>query len=123
MTVLLRAADSFDERHLVDFAQRRLAEQHLLDGALAKEPHALGTGGFLDFRRRAFGENQLADVVAEIEQFADRGPAAIARAAAFHAAGAFEEPAAELERGIERRLLELRPGNLRRTLAVHADVP
>src|SRR5205814_5591008 len=87
---------SFDERDLVDLAQRRDALQHLLHRGLAQESHAFIARGLLDFRGRAPREDHLADVVAQIEQLADRPAAAVTRPAALHASGAFEEQAAGL---------------------------
>src|SRR5215217_6603681 len=113
-----RCAGSFDERHLVDFAERGLAEQDLLHRALAQEPHAFLARRLLDLRGRTPGENQLADVVAQVEQLADRRAALVAGAAALDAARPFEEPPAELQRRIQRRLRQLRACDRRRPLAV-----
>src|SRR5688500_18698031 len=82
---------SFYERHLVDLSQRGHATQHLLDRGLTQEPHAFVASRFLDLGRRPARQDQLADVVGEVEQFADRDPALESGAAALHAPGAFEE--------------------------------
>src|SRR5688500_16854894 len=102
-TASAAVSGSFDERHLVDFAPSRDSLEHLLDGGLAQEPHALIAGGLLDLGCRPPPEDQFANVVAQIQQLADRGAAAVAGAAAFHTAGALEEQPAVLERGVERR--------------------
>ena len=62
-------------------------------------------------------------MIREIEQLADRRAALESRPAALDAARALEEEAAVLERRIHRRLFEHRARDLRRTLAVDADVP
>ena len=94
----------------------------LLDGGFAQEPHPFLVRGLLDLGGRPLVENELPDVVAEIEQLADRRAPLVTRAAALDAPGAFEEPAAHFERRIEPRFLELRAGHLRRPPAVEADV-
>src|SRR2546425_12986507 len=76
----------------------------------------------LDLGRGALFENHLADVIAQIEQLADRGPAFVAGAAAFDAADPFVEGVGVLERGIEARFFEERARHFRRALAMMADV-
>src|SRR4029078_5121391 len=67
------SADSFDEGHLVDFAQRRLAGEHLLDRGLAQGPHALFARRPLDLGGRLPRQDDLADVIGQIEQLAYGG--------------------------------------------------
>ena len=52
------------------------SQPHLVEGRLAQEAHAFFAGGAADFRGRLLGQNHLADAVAQVEQFVDRGPAA-----------------------------------------------
>src|SRR5262245_50569176 len=118
----MKSVGSFDERHLVDLFESGDAGHHLLDGGLAEEPHPFLPRRLLDFRRRTFLENHLTDVIAQIEQLADRGPPLVAGAAALDAAEPFVKGVVLIEQRIEPRFLEQRAGYLRRPLAVMADV-
>src|SRR5207342_1536667 len=65
-----RMARSFDERDLVDFAQRRHSIQHAADGALPQERHALLAGGALDFGGGATVEDHVTNLIGQIQQLA-----------------------------------------------------
>src|SRR5204863_6270975 len=69
---------SFDERHLIDFAQRGHAFEHALDRRLTQKPHAVFARSLLDFRRRPLFENHLANAIGEVEKFANRLAALVA---------------------------------------------
>src|SRR5207237_2201134 len=116
-------AASFDERDLVDFAQRRNSSQHPLDSRLAQRPHAFFAGGLLHFGCGTAREDDLTNVIGQIQQLADGRAALVARAATFDAARAFEKQAAVREPRIHRRFNQLLARDVRRALAVEADVP
>src|SRR5690606_22640233 len=69
---------SFDERHLVDLAQRRPPHEHLLDRRVAQEPHPFFARGLLDLGGRPPIQDHVANPVREIQQLADRGASLVA---------------------------------------------
>src|SRR5689334_12282605 len=83
------SALTFDKRDLVDLLQRRDAILHPVNRRFAQERHAFLAREPFNLRSRAPGQNHLADLLAQIEQFVDRGSPAEPCAAALEAAGAF----------------------------------
>src|SRR5438132_1310781 len=57
---------SFDEGHLVDFAQRADAVHHALDGRVAEEAHAFLARGLFDLGGGPARQNHVANVVREV---------------------------------------------------------
>ncbi len=98
-------------------------QQHLLDRRVAQEPHPLLARRLLDLRGRPPVEDQVADVIGQIEQLADRRPALVAGAAALDAPGAFVETRRGGQRRVHPRLVQHLGGHRRRPLAVRADQP
>src|ERR1041385_2950422 len=78
---------TLNKRHLVDLFQSSHALQDLLHRRISQKRHAFLARHPLDLRSRPFLQNQLADMVAQIQQFMNRRPPAGPRAAALEAAG------------------------------------
>src|SRR4051812_32403610 len=115
------SADSFEECHLVDLAQRGKAEQHFLDGRFAQEPHPFLMSRLLDLGCGATIQDHLTDAIGQVQQLTDRGSAFESRAAALDASSAFEELTCRRQGGIEARLFERCRLDTNRTPAVRAD--
>src|SRR3954462_244284 len=115
------SADSFEECHLVDLAQRGKAEQHFLDGRLAQEPHPLFMSRLLDLGCGATIQDHLTDAIGQVQQLTDRRSAFEPRSAALDAARTFEELTRCPEGGVQAGLLERRRLDTNRTPAVRAD--
>src|SRR6266540_1105074 len=121
----LSAPGSWDlhERDLVDLVEGGVAGQGLGDRRLAQEDHPLLARRALDLRARAPGQDQLAHVVAEVEQLRDGHAALVAGAPALQAAGPFVEPDLGVGGGLEAGLLEQLGRGAHLALAVYADGP
>src|SRR6266849_1027844 len=110
-----------NERHLIDFAQRCGAHFHLGQAAVAKRNHTLLDGRALDFGCRAAVHNHLADMVGQVQEFADGSAAVIAGAGAFEAACAFGKTKFEGARRIDAAFAQLLRGEFLRALAIFAN--
>src|SRR5215471_3972000 len=112
----------FDEGHLVDLAERRLAGEHLLHRRLAQGFHAFLARRLLHLGGRPPRQDDLADVIGQIEELAYGVAPLEPGAAALDAAGHLDEEAALGQGRIHGRLDQLLARDLRLPLAVQADV-
>src|SRR5260221_9459939 len=96
-----------NERHLVNFPQRRHTALHLGQPALAKRNHTLFDSSSLDFRRRPPAHDHFPDVIRQIQQFADRRTSVISRPRAFQAPSALRKNKINCLRGIDSRFPQL----------------
>src|SRR6266568_688230 len=110
-----------NEGYLVDFANGGQTGADLRQSAFTQRYHALFPGHALDLRGRPAVHNHLADVVSKVHQLANRGPAVIASAGTFQAAGAFGEDHVSPLGRIEARFLEFVRRVTFGSLAVFAD--
>src|SRR5262245_15315238 len=93
-----------DKGHLVDLAQSRQTPERLVDGGLAQEHHSFFLGRALDLGGRFAVQDQLADVVAQIEDLGYRRTAFEAGAVAVDAPSSFVEGVVQVFPGLETRL-------------------
>src|SRR6266849_4611763 len=110
-----------NERHLIDFAQRCGAHFYLGQAAVAKRNHTLLDGRALDFGCGAAVHNHFADVIGQVQELADGGPAVIAGAGAFEAACAFGKTEFEGARRIDAAFAQFLRGKFLRALAIFAN--
>src|SRR3974390_1368095 len=80
-----------NERHLVDFAQRRDPRAYLPQAGIAQEGHAALPGRALDFRSRPPIDDHFPDAIGKIEKLSHSRAPAVAAAGALQAARAFGE--------------------------------
>src|SRR4051812_2315803 len=113
---------SIDEGDLVDLAQGGDAFEHFLQRRLAQEDHALLLGDALDLRGGTAREDELADGVGEVEQLGNGETAVEPGAVTLDTAAALVEHLLAVDLGIEPALLEQLARDLRRPLAVRADL-
>src|SRR5882672_10520491 len=89
----------FDERHAIDFVQRRLSSEDQSQRGLAQCPQSFSGREAAHFRAGFTVDNRLADTVGHVEQFMDRRASAVARVVADFATGVGEKGVvAELRR-------------------------
>src|SRR5271155_2493863 len=88
------AAALVNESHLIDLFQRGKTAAYFGEPALAKGNHTLFNRRALDFGSGAAVHNHFANMVGQIQQFADGGAAVITSPRAFQAARAFHEEGA-----------------------------
>src|SRR5581483_9280247 len=84
--VLLLLTHGLDKGDLVDLLQRGQPFSHFIECRFAQEPHTFVARSPTNFGRRLFAENHLADAVAQVEQFVNRGTASEARTGTLYAA-------------------------------------
>src|SRR5580693_8584248 len=87
----MKSAHAFDEGNFVNFFQRGQPDPYFVERGLTEKTHTLIAGGAPDLGCRLLQQNHLADTVAQVQQFVDRGPSAESGAGAFDAALSFVE--------------------------------
>src|SRR5579859_1978388 len=88
---LRNVASSFNESHLVYFAQRSNALLNFIQAAFAQSDHTFVAGDALNFGGGPAVNDHFANAVGEVEQFANGGAAVVPRAGTFQTTGAFGE--------------------------------
>src|SRR5678815_944980 len=112
---------AFDEGDLVDFLKRRDSFAGLLHGGFSQEGHPFLARLAANFGARPLIEDQIADVVAQVEQLGNRAASAETSAAAFETSRAFVKRNAAPLRRIEAALDQVGIRILDSLLAVRAD--
>src|SRR5574340_545509 len=80
-----------NERHLIDFAQRCDPSTDLGQPAASEGNHTLFDGRSLDFRGGPAVHNHFANMIGQVQQFADCRSPVVAGPRAFQAARAFNK--------------------------------